>query len=221
MPAFAGFDDSIKEAVQIPEVFITRALPLMTSLDEARVCLQFFRLLKGDADSFLSLEEVLNEEYADDITITKERISSALSLACEHGVLQQVIYHKEVYYFLNSPRSRAIQRANEKGVWRPGAGSEAAAHIERPNIYTLYEQNIGPLTPLISQILADAENTYPAGWVEDAIQIAVKKNVRNWNYVEAILRSWKEKGRNETDRRNDQENPRNYIEGDLANHIKH
>jgi DNA replication protein len=221
MPAFAGFEDSIKVGVFIPEVFITRVLPLMTSLDEVRVCLQFFRLLKGDADAFLSLEEVLNEESADDITITKERVSSALTQACEHGVLQQIIYQKDTYYFINSPRSRAIKRANEKGAWIPGAGNVMATRTERPNIYTLYEQNIGPLTPMISQILADAENTYPAGWLEDAVQIAVKKNVRNWNYVEAILRSWKENGRNETDRRNDQENPRRYIEGDLADYIKH
>jgi DNA replication protein DnaD len=70
-------------------------------------------------------------------------------------------------------------------------------------------------------MLDDAEKSYPADWLEEAIKIAVKKNVRNWNYVEAILRSWKEKGRNETDRRNDQENPRKYIEGELADYIKH
>jgi DNA replication protein DnaD len=53
------------------------------------------------------------------------------------------------------------------------------------------------------------------------VTIAVKKNVRNWQYIEAILRSWKEKGRSEKDQRNHQEDARKYIEGDLADYIKH
>jgi len=36
---------------------------------------------------------------------------------------------------------------------------------ERPNIFKLYEENIGPLTPLIADALKDAEKTYPPEWV--------------------------------------------------------
>lgn len=68
----------------------------------------------------------------------------------------------------------------------------------KPNIFTLYEQNIGPLTPMVAEILkADAE-TYPESWLRDAIQEAVSRNIRNWKYVQAILRSWQEKGRDST-----------------------
>ena len=68
----------------------------------------------------------------------------------------------------------------------------------KPNIFILYEQNIGPLTPMVAEILkADAE-TYPESWLRDAMQQAVSRNIRNWKYVQAILKSWQEKGRDST-----------------------
>ena len=68
---------------------------------------------------------------------------------------------------------------------------------DKPNIFTLYEQNIGPLTPMIAEILkADAE-TYPESWLREAMQQAVSRNIRNWKYVQAILKAWQEKGRDE------------------------
>ena len=68
----------------------------------------------------------------------------------------------------------------------------------KPIIFTLYEQNIGPLTPMVAEILkADAE-TYPESWLRDAMQQAVSRNIRNWKYVQAILKSWQEKGRDST-----------------------
>lgn len=221
MPAFNGFADTIKEGVTVPEVFFTRALLLMTSVDEVWVCAQFFRLLKGDADGFLTAEEILNQETETAPCLSAARITAALAQAREHKILVGFTYQGEDLYFLNTPRARSIQRANEKGVWRPGMWDRASTKTERPNIFTLYEQNIGPLTPILAQTLEDAESTYSAEWVEEAIDLAVKKNVRNWKYVEAILRSWKEKGRNEKDRRNTEENPRSYIEGELADFIKH
>jgi DnaD/phage-associated family protein len=70
-------------------------------------------------------------------------------------------------------------------------------------VFKLYEENIGPLTPLIADALKDAEETYTAGWVADAIEMAVKNNKRNWKYCEAILKRWKEEGRAEKQNRRD------------------
>ena len=39
---------------------------------------------------------------------------------------------------------------------------------QRPSIFSLYEQNIGLLTPLLAEQLVEAERRYPAGWIEDA-----------------------------------------------------
>jgi len=75
------------------------------------------------------------------------------------------------------------------------AMSRASVQVERPNIYVLYEQNIGLLTPLLANELEDAADHYPADWVEDAFREAVQQNKRNWKYIRAILRRWETEGR--------------------------
>ena len=76
--------------------------------------------------------------------------------------------------------------------------------MNKSNIFKLYEENIGALTPLLSDMLREAEKNYPSVWFEEAFEIAVSRNIRNWKYVEAILARWKEKGKDE---RQDQQNP--------------
>jgi DnaD/phage-associated family protein len=73
----------------------------------------------------------------------------------------------------------------------------------RPNIFKLYEENIGPLTPLVADALKDAEREFPAEWIADALGEAVKRNKRNWKYAEAILKRWKQDGRYEGKNRKD------------------
>ena len=86
-------------------------------------------------------------------------------------------------------------------VGRAGAsrGHERASRvqvqIERPNIFILYEQNIGLLSPLIADELRDAADSYPAEWIETAFREAVLHNKRKWSYIRAILRRWETEGR--------------------------
>jgi DnaD/phage-associated family protein len=63
-----------------------------------------------------------------------------------------------------------------------------------PNVFTVYQSNIGMLTPMIRDSVADAEQTYSADWVIAAIQEAVASNARSWKYCEAILSRWKRDG---------------------------
>jgi len=65
------------------------------------------------------------------------------------------------------------------------------------DICKVYTDNIGMLTPMISDELKDIADTYPAGWFGDAVKEAVKNNVRKLNYVKKILESWKTNGRGE------------------------
>jgi DnaD/phage-associated family protein len=89
----------------------------------------------------------------------------------------------EALYFANTERGRAAVAALERG--------EALTTIElaaqRPTIFQLYEQSIGPLTPLIADELHEAEKEFPAAWVEDAFREASKQNTRSWAYVKKIL----------------------------------
>ena len=59
--------------------------------------------------------------------------------------------------------------------------------FDRPTVFRLYEQNIGPLTPLIAQQVIKATDLYPIGWIEDAIGEAVAYNRRSWRYIAKIL----------------------------------
>jgi len=82
---------------------------------------------------------------------------------------------------------------------RPGSYARfeppVQALIERPNIFILYEQNIGLLSPLIADELKDAAELYPAEWIEAAFREAILHNKRKWSYIRAILRRWETEGR--------------------------
>ena len=67
--------------------------------------------------------------------------------------------------------------------------------VDTPNIFGLYEQNIGLLSPIIADELREAEELYPSIWITEAIEEAVKQNVRNWRYISRILERWENEGR--------------------------
>ena len=66
---------------------------------------------------------------------------------------------------------------------------------ERSNIYSLYEQNIGILTPIVAEKIGEAEQRYPLEWIEEAISEAVSLNSRNWRYISRILERWQKEGK--------------------------
>lgn len=90
---------------------------------------------------------------------------------------------------------------------------------ERPNIFALYEQNIGLLTPLLAEKLQDAEGRYPIEWIEAAFEEAVSNNKRNWRYIERILERWAVEGKNSGQNRGPAErslDPDKYTKGKYA-----
>lgn len=64
------------------------------------------------------------------------------------------------------------------------------------NVFKLYEQNIGALTPLIADAIKDAVKDFTEQWVMDAIGEAARANGKSWNYIRAILDRWQRDGRN-------------------------
>lgn len=68
---------------------------------------------------------------------------------------------------------------------------------ERPNIYAVYEKEIGLLTPYIADAMKEMEAALPAAWILDAMKEAAANNKRNWKYVQAILKRWQEQGSQE------------------------
>lgn len=51
--------------------------------------------------------------------------------------------------------------------------------------------------------LREAEERYPAHWIEDAMREAVRANARSWRYVKKILERWATHGRNDAQDRTD------------------
>ena len=157
----------------------------------------------------------------------KSAVRAGLELAVTRGTLLKTTVPEgdgqlEIYFF-NSPRGRAAVQSVADGSWRPsdGSGPSPTLSLEQPNIFQLYEQNIGPLTPLIADTLRDAEKLYPESWIHQAVEIAVQNNVRKWNYIEAILRSWQDGGRDERqDRRHTKKDRRAYLEDEFADFIE-
>jgi DnaD/phage-associated family protein len=64
-----------------------------------------------------------------------------------------------------------------------------------PNIYGVYESEVGPLTPLLAQMLDDIDSEYPQGWFEAAVREAKRCTTRvSLKYIESILKRWKAEG---------------------------
>ncbi len=125
------------------------------------------------------------------------------------------------WYFANTEKGRQAVNDLLAGKWTPGEpGKPLLLQAHRPNIFVLYEQNVGPLTPLLAEQLQDAEKNYPAPWIEDAFKEAAELNKRSWRYVQRILERWATEGKgDETARRgDDRKDRRRFIEGEYADY---
>jgi DnaD/phage-associated family protein len=128
----------------------------------------------------------------------------------------------EDWYFANTPKGRAAVKQIERGELPAEFRAETGAEVTRPNIFVLYEQNIGLLQPLIADELRQAERDYPAGWIEEAFRVAADANVRRWSYVRAVLERWSTEGRGDgTSQRDSDTDRRRYIEGKYADYIEY
>jgi DNA replication protein len=234
--SFRGFPEGKHHQVPLYDIFFKELLPQIDDLTELKVTLYCFWKLDKMEGVFRCVH--LNDAIADqDIFLgndsqASEKISTAFQQAVQRGTLLaaeiQEGDHKEQVFFLNSPRGRAAYQAIQQGTWRPDimTGRQQKGNLDRPNIFQLYEENIGPLTPIIADSLKDAEETYPGVWVAEAFQIAVEKNKRNWRYISAILERWDREGKyggteKPEDRKNTPESRRRYVEGEFSEFIEH
>ena len=106
----------------------------------------------------------------------------------------------EDWYFLNTAKGRQSVAAIRQGKLAELQGivpEEARLHVERPNIFVLYEQNFGLMTAMIADQLRDLERSYPPDWITEAMEIALLNNKRHLNYIRAILRRWETEGKDE------------------------
>jgi len=210
---FKGFSGK-ENFTQLPNEFFRELLNEIKDLNELKITLYaLWRVANMEG----AAHPLWEQDFAEGLDA--EDLSSGLEKCVRRGSLLKVTVEAEEVYFLNSPRGRASAEAARESGWIPSKRHSAPPFLHI-NIYQLYEENIGPLTPLLADTLKDAEDEYPTEKIEEAIGLAVKANARNWRYVEAILKRWKEEGYGKKQNRQDSEKDRNrYVEGDYADFI--
>lgn len=209
MQGFAGFPDGKQRLTSIPNLFFSDLLPIIDSMAELKVTLYAFWALgqrEGDV-RYLQLSDFMNDPVLlkamgeANIQSGVDALTDGIERAVARGTFLPVTVEgadgQMALYFLNTERGRAAVDGITRGEWRPSPDDEQPITllVERPNIFILYEQNIGALTPMIAEELREAEQTYPPQWIEEAIRLAVTNNVRRWRYVQSILERWQLEGR--------------------------
>jgi DnaD/phage-associated family protein len=221
MQGFAGFPDGKQRLTPIPNLFFSDLLPLIDNLAELKVTLYAFWALgqrEGEV-RYLRLSDFMNDPIllramgGSNIQAGVETLLDGIERAVARGAFLKVNIEgadgQMELYFLNTERGRAAVDGIERGEWRPSPDDDQpiSLMVERPNIFVLYEQNIGALTPMIADELREAERSYPPRWIEEAIKLAVTNNVRRWRYIQSILERWRTEGRRDAvDQRDSQRN---------------
>ncbi|MBN1538250.1 MAG: DnaD domain protein [Anaerolineales bacterium] len=230
MNVFEGFQDGSPRIIPIPVSFFNELLPLIDNLGELKLALYiFWRLeqMEGAFRYFRRQDFTKDKSFFESLSAPKQSASEVLDKALQCGTergwlleAQVALKDVETLYFLNTPRGKAAIQAIQRGEWRPTGDNETPITLteEPPNIYRLYEEHIGPLTPMLADTLRQAEQEYSPHWIEEAMRIAVENNVRNWRYIAAILKRWKDEGKDERKDRQDTEKARRrYSEWEKSN----
>jgi DNA replication protein len=232
--SFAGFPAGKQPYTPVPNLFFEEVLPDIDHLGELKVTLHVLWLLaqKREERPCVSRRELAGDRrLLAGLAAPGLTREEALGEALDRAVVRRTLLRatagegpaRREWYFVNSARGRSAVEDLLAGRWTPGEpGQPVRLEGQRPNIFVLYEQNVGPLMPLLSEELMEAEATYPAAWIEDAFREAAAMNKRSWRYVQAILERWAVEGKDdETSRRGDERDRRRFIEGEYADYIEH
>ena len=203
MKVFSGFPAGKVRNISLPEPFFDDLLPLIDDLVELKVtlgCLKMLAAKDGPVRWVTHSELAADRHLMRGLEAGESGLAQGLERAIARGTLLKArdTTSGETLYFANSERGRAAVAVLERGATTTTVEVAAA----RPNIYQLYEQTIGTLTPLIADDLREAEQEYPATWIEDAFREAARQNARSWAYVKKVLESRARRGkRNEAHQR--------------------
>ena len=207
MKGFAGFTAATDGTTALPAAFFSELLPIIDNLAELKLTLHCFWLLTRKTEDVRVIwrtELLADGQLLASLAAAPEAASSllseALERACARGTLLHIILParpERDLYLLNTQKGRTAAAEIEQGSWLPEEPAAGAApwQVERRNVFTLYEQNIGPITPLVADELRDIEKSFNAEWVEQALLESVLQNKRSLKYVRAILERRHKAGR--------------------------
>lgn len=231
---FKGFPAGELRFTSVPDLFFARLVPEIDSLVELKVTLHFLWVHYRQARQVIAKNELLADEtLAQSLSLIDDDVELALTQGLNRAVERGTLLHVKIedeqglhdFYFLNSERGRQAHAKIEEGEMGviEVSGLEIASPSKRPNIFELYEDNIGLISPILADELKDAESTYPQEWIEDAFKIAVENNVRKWSYIRAVLERFATSGREDTGTDQKQESPGKswYTDEEFSQLIQH
>ena len=209
MSGFEGFRSNSQKTA-IPNVFFTQLMPQIKDAAELRIVLHVFWAVqqKKGSPRFVTFRELLGDKtlapsLGQDLPERVEALESGLRGAVERGVLitaeMEAKGLKNRLYLVNTEANRkTLEWIKDQGVELGEMEVSVSSDVPtaRSNAFVVYENNVGPLTPVIVEELKEAVDVYSEEWVVDAIEEAVRQSARNWTYIEAILKNRKAEGRN-------------------------
>lgn len=211
MKQFSGFPARMK-FTPIPNLFFSSLLPQIKDIAELKITLHVFRSIYGKRGypRFVTYRELLADKSLMSSLREGERppeeiLGNALDAAVKRGTILHLVLDRdgspEDVYFLNTESDRRTVGKIQNGelvLAGLKAGRQAQTGVDTeppPDIFTLYEQNVGMLTPMIAEELREAEKLYPEAWIRNAIKEAAKQSIRKWSYISAILERWATEGK--------------------------
>jgi DNA replication protein len=180
--------------ISLPDSFFTRMMPKIQDLAELKIVLYVsYLILRKQEHPHPGITGVTDKELKSAICrlsaeLDEETLRQSMDLAIEHGTLLHTTLNingvlEDIYslpaLMYRSPQPPAV------------------------NIFALYEQNIGMITPMIAEELKEAEKLYPPQWIEEAFKEAVTLNKRSWKYIARILERWASEGKDSGEYRRD------------------
>jgi DNA replication protein len=192
--------------IPLPDSFFTQAVPKIQDLAELKVVLYVYYLIlrKPDHPQFVTYKELKAESYRLSAKLGEETLRQALDSAVERGTLLHSTLN--INGVLEDVYSLTVDSRQPPTI----------------NIFALYEQNIGMITPMIAEELKEAEKIYPPQWIEEAFKEAVTLNKRSWRYIARILERWASEGKDSGEYKRDikKDGPDKYIKGRYGHLVK-
>ncbi len=236
MKQFTGFPAKM-QFTPLPNLFFSTLLPQISDMAELKITLHIFATLyrKRGYPRFVSYGELLNNtslrhSLRETAAPPDAALHKALEMATKRGTILHLVLDRdgapEDIYFLNTDSDRqAVARIQNGELVLKELEVKKQTYIEtkeQPDIFTLYEENIGMLTPMIADELREAEKLYPANWIRDAIKEAVNQSKRKWSYISAILEHWSSEGKSDGTYQRDSKktDPDKYIKGKYGHMVR-
>ncbi len=211
MSQLTGFPAKM-EFTPIPNFFLSTILPRINDISELKTTLHVLAALyrKRGYPRFVTYRELLGSaglmsSLRGAAKPPDEVLRKSLEMATKRGTIIHLALDRdgvpEDVYLLNTESDRQIMAKIQNGELKlsglKAAGKTYIEAEEQPDIFTLYEQNVGMLTPMIAEELSEAEKLYPEVWIRDAIKEAVSLNKRSIRYIVRILERWSAEGKSD------------------------